>query len=307
MSPAEDATVMPVFPLRTIEWPGNKVEIKVDDPAHVRMYQELLESGKRRIVAPLSRPADADAQSESAAEKRLHSMATVLQLEDLKIDEWEKGGAAKYVATHKVVGRAEIVRLLNPSALFEKDNSGAKVSYLQAEVNVLTDPDAEIVQTATAKQLIDSLEELRKLSERLDEPRLQSELIIKQSVLMTSTWHLIDLWQRLQIASQTHRARAHVHRLLRDWIKGQQSVGRLPTPLPQHINLAALDAPASVVEAFMRVRNPEGIDLGSEFWDRLLSMLAAKDAEERWTLLLEWTQEEVNLALARASLHKLMD
>jgi len=302
LAPADDATVMPVYPLPTIEWPGSEVELNVTDPAYVRMYQELLEAGQRRLVAPLLR---SSAGATNTADRWLHSMAAVLYVEELTVAEADADGAVAYRAKHKVIGRANILRLLNPSALFQTA-LGANASCLRAEVDVIPDPHAEIVQTATAKQLMQSLEELRKLSERLHEPRLQNEEIIKQSVLTTSTWQLVSLWQRLQIASRTYRARAHVNGVLRDWIEGQQSAGRLPTPLPDRIDIGELNAPASVVEAFMGARDPAGIDLGSEFWDRLLSILAAKDAEERWRQLLEWTREEVNLALARAAVRDVL-
>jgi len=305
LAPAEDATVMPVYPLQTLEWPGNTVEIKVSDPAQLRMYQDLLEAGRRRIIAPFLRPAPA-AGSEGPTERRLHSMGSVLYLEDLKVVDQETDGAMKYIAKHKVVGRANIVRLLNPSAFFDSNAAGANVSYLQAEVEVLNDPKVEVRPMATAKQLMESLQELRGICERLDEPRLQSATIIQQAVLRSSTWQLLDLWQRLQIASRTHLLRARVHQVLRDWLQQQQSTGRLPTPLPTKLNLAELDAPASIVQAYLRVRNPDDIDLGSEFWDRLLGVFAASDGQEHWKLLLEWTQEEVKLALARASVHDVL-
>ena len=49
----------------------------------------------------------------------LHSTAAVLQLEDLMEATEQTDGLVKYVAKHRVVGRAKIHRLLNPSALFE--------------------------------------------------------------------------------------------------------------------------------------------------------------------------------------------
>jgi len=305
LAPTEDATVMPVYPLQTLEWPGNTVEIKVGDPARMRMYQDLLEAGRRHIIAPFSRPTPA-AGGEGLNELRMHSMGPVLYLEDLKVVDQETDGAMEYVATHKVVGRANILRLLNPSAFFDSNAAEANVSYLQAEVEVLTDPQAEVRLMATAKQLMESLEELRAVSERLNEPRLQSVAVIKQTVLRSSTWQLLDLWQRLQIASRTHRLRTQVHHVLREWLQRQQSSGRLPTPLPTQLNLAELDVPTPILQAYLRVRNPEDIELGSEFWDRLLGIFAASDGQEHWKLLLEWTREEVKLAFARASVHDVL-
>jgi len=43
-------------------------------------------------------------------------------------------GHVKYVAKHEVQGRVQLLRLLNPSALFETDGKGNKAS---GEVGVL--------------------------------------------------------------------------------------------------------------------------------------------------------------------------
>lgn len=59
-------------------------------------------------------------------------------------------GLVKYVAKHRVVGRAKIHRLLNPSALFElnakqvKRKSSSFLSLSQEKVNYLR-AEAEII------------------------------------------------------------------------------------------------------------------------------------------------------------------
>lgn len=293
--------MLPVFPLRTIEWPGNTVELKVIDPAHRRMYEELLWSGKRRVVAPLAKlPIASDAPE--TEERRVHSMAPVLLLQDLKEVSGQTGGVVKYIAKHTVVGRARIQRLLNPSALFETDGTGAKVSYLQAEVEVLEEPKMELLKTSTAKELIDVWEEFRAISESQDEPRLQSEDLIKRSVLTTSTWQLADLWQRLLVAIRTYREKARLHAEVREWIRLRQSQGRLPQQLPPRLDAGQIGLPQHLREELVKSQGPIGVEFGSEFWDQLVTILATDDPETRRELLLQWAHEEVRVSEARKAL-----
>merc|ERR1719346_935544 len=101
------------------------------------------------MIAPLARlvaPDQPDGEDAPPEQRRLHSMGAILLLKELKEVSEETGGAVKYIAKHKVVGRASIGRLLNPSALFATDESEANSTYLQAEVDILEDPEIEVVQ-----------------------------------------------------------------------------------------------------------------------------------------------------------------
>jgi len=309
LSPDSDAQVMPVFPLRTIEWPGTSVEIKVVDPACRRMYDDLLSSGRRYIVAPLSclptrggRP-DAETPPE---ERRLLSMGSVLMLEDLKDVSDQTDGAIKYLAKHTVVGRANIKRILNPSALFKSDLSNADVNYLKAEVELLPESRMEVVNASWVKDFVDIWEELRALSESLDEPRLESKSVIRQSVIRSTSYQLADLWQRLQVQSTIYRDKARVHTALRNWIETEQQQGRLPEKLPSQLNLQAIGTPQALIEAYTELATPGAVTLSKDFWDPLLNVLAEDDAEERRRKLRRLAQEEVKITRARSSLRSML-
>lgn len=307
--PDSDAQVMPVIPLRTIEWPGTSCELKVADPAFRKMYDDLLSSGKRYIVAPFScLPAGCgrlDAET-CAEERRLLSIGSVLMLEDLKDVSDQTDGAIKYLAKHTVVGRAKIKQLLNPSALFGLLGSNARDNYLEAEVEVLPESKLEVVNTSWVERIGDNWEELRALSEILHEPRLESKQVIQQSMLRSSSFQLAGLWQRWQAQSTIYREKGRVHAALNDFIKNEQQKGRLPEQLPSQLNLQAIGTPTDLVEAYTELTTRGARSLSEDFWDPLLRILAADDPEERRRELLKLAQEEVKVTRARSSLRDLL-
>ena len=65
-------------------------------------------------------------------------------------------GLVKYVAKHRVVGRAKIHRLLNPSALFELNAKQEKVNYLRAEAEIILEEDTrELMAEEAVQKLLD--------------------------------------------------------------------------------------------------------------------------------------------------------
>lgn len=54
------------------------------------------------------------------------------------------GGHVKYVAKHEVQGRVQLLRLLNPSALFETDAQGNKVGRTEIKLETF-DPRTTVM------------------------------------------------------------------------------------------------------------------------------------------------------------------
>lgn len=54
------------------------------------------------------------------------------------------GGHVKYVAKHEVQGRVQLLRLLNPSALFETDAQGNKVGRTEIKLETF-DPRTTVI------------------------------------------------------------------------------------------------------------------------------------------------------------------
>jgi len=304
---SSNSTVLPLFPQRTIRWPGDDVELKVSDLSQQKLYQDLLLNGGREVVAPVMLPANNDGDPD-----RLRVMATVLYLEELKDVSEESGGQVKYIAKHTAAGRVRLKKILNPAALLNSDPQSQE--YLLAEVEHLTDdelanptsPKEEDV-LETAKELAETWEELRLLSERIEEPRLQSERLIRDRAEKATTWQLADLWQQLQLSVITHRERVRVVGQVREWIEAAQREGVLPQQLPQKLDVAKIGMPGALVEEFMRTQNPQGgIQLGAEFWEPYLEILDAPDPDVRAKLLVKMAQDEVKTTRARVTLREII-
>ena len=99
------------------------------------MYDDILLSGSRRFVVPYTRslPGGRVRYAEMAPkDRRLFHIGSLLYLTDLQEVSSQTGDRVKYVVSHEVQGRVKLLRLLNPSALFETDSEGNKVNYLKA-------------------------------------------------------------------------------------------------------------------------------------------------------------------------------
>eukprot|EP00434_Breviolum_minutum_P027371 symbB.v1.2.024200.t1/scaffold2271.1/size83755/8 len=137
LSEANQGRVLPIFPSPSVLWPGAHVQFAVIEPGHRKLYEDLLMSGARRVLAPLVDVPISGRPGGRPSRYRLHSMAALLNLEDLIEATEQTDGLVKYVAKHRVVGRAKIQRLLNPSALFDLNEKQEKTQYLRAEAEIL--------------------------------------------------------------------------------------------------------------------------------------------------------------------------
>lgn len=306
--------MLPIFPLRIIEWPGNNVKLKVVEPAHRQLYDDLLAEGGRRLLAPLA-PEAAD----TSDAPRVSTVAAVLYLEELEEVSAQSGGTVKYVAHHSVEGLAKINKLLNPSAFFKTNEQGAKLDYAYAEVELLRDPEAigagvvglggsaaTVTRLSAATRLAEAWEDIRLVAERIDEPRMQSNRLIVDSVRRSPTWQLAQLWQRLQLSAQAHRERVRVTGEVKEWIEVLQQQGRLPRQLPPQVDVTKLGLPAPLLEAFVKSHSAGGMTLGDEFWEPLLEVLSSSSADSRSELLIRLAADELKVMQARSSLKELL-
>lgn len=311
LEPTDNATVLPVFPLNGIYWPGTEVQLNIIDPSYRRMYDDLLASGARRFVVPFTRSLSGGRvrYAEMPEEdRRLHAVGSVLFLDDLREVGERTGGRVKYIASHTVRGRARLKTLLNPNALFKTDENGNKVDYLRAEVELVQEPEILKEEVgfpiASRARLADAWEELRSLCASLDEPHLQDDGVVRERASTASTWDLAGLWQALQQALLSHRDRAKVMGQVQEWIVAEQRSGRLPQDLPTPVDISRIGMPDTLVEAFVRAQDPGNFELGDMFWNPFLRMLATDDCAARGELLVDLALEEVSLARARAAVQK---
>jgi len=283
---SEGARVMPVFPAPAILWPENTVEFCVVEPAHRRLYQDLLTSGAREIVAPFARMFLADGSC------LMHDTAPVLHLTELKDMTAKTNGAMKYLARHSVVGRASIKRLLNPSALFETDATQQRVNYLRAETEVLQDTG----RGWGSLELAEYWGDLASVAQRIDEPRMGN--VSAKEVSAISNWQLSALWYKLQVAVRAHRAEAQVADAVNSWIQKEQEQGRIHKDASD-----ALDTlPRPLLDQIKRLKGPLGPQFDLRFYEPFLTLLGTNDARTRKQLLESMALDELKLTRTRASL-----
>jgi len=151
IEPSEGGTVMPLFPLGVTYLPFTTPVLNIFEPRYRAMYNDILFSGARRFMV-----CNVDGDT-----GRLAETGVIFYLDELKEVSEQTADRVKYVGSHSVIGRVNLVKVLNPSV------AGTRETYLKAEVTELVDDDVE-----------ESLEELE-----ADCQKLFEELVDVQSSL----------------------------------------------------------------------------------------------------------------------------
>jgi len=317
LEPESDAVVLPVFPSSAVLWPNNTVRLGVMEPAHEKMYHDMLMSGSRYVVAPLARLGSSPDCSEDASADSLpqscllQSTAAVLRLEELE-DRRQQGHPLQYVAKHVVNMRASIRRVLNPSALFVSSRDEMRNDYLRVEVDLypekFDDPasGAAANNEETLKELCDTFSSLRNLSMELEEPPVPEVCVDMASVQQFSSWQLAELWYQTRLRQLEHRERQRVKLAVNEWLHVQKMQGN------------AYADPSSAIEAMpdylrtevARVNQEDGRVAPSvadlDFYEPFLKLLASPTPEERNELLVGFAAAELKQTQARASIRNVL-
>eukprot|EP00929_Paragymnodinium_shiwhaense_P016832 TRINITY_DN12547_c0_g2_i4.p3 TRINITY_DN12547_c0_g2~~TRINITY_DN12547_c0_g2_i4.p3 ORF type:complete len:140 (-),score=16.62 TRINITY_DN12547_c0_g2_i4:79-498(-) len=97
LEPAEDAQVMPCFPLGAVAYvPDTKPVLNIFEPRYRQMYSDILFSGGRRFVVPQI------TQDEESGTVRLSEVGVVFYLSDLKEVSEQTSDRIKYQCEHEV-------------------------------------------------------------------------------------------------------------------------------------------------------------------------------------------------------------
>eukprot|EP00931_Biecheleriopsis_adriatica_P078335 TRINITY_DN5178_c0_g2_i2.p1 TRINITY_DN5178_c0_g2~~TRINITY_DN5178_c0_g2_i2.p1 ORF type:complete len:379 (-),score=64.51 TRINITY_DN5178_c0_g2_i2:8-1108(-) len=291
---AAEGRVLPIFPAGSVLWPGSTVQFGVVQPGHQRLYEDLLESGARQVLAPfvhVPQPSSNTGQlgtGERPNTYLLSSTAAVLNLEELLETSAQSQGAVKYVAKHSVCGRANIEKILNPSAMFE--------------TNERQDPGPLEAPRHIAGKLASAWEELRTLSGQLEEPRFDQPFSL-DSLSKTSTWKLAESWYKLRQQLQAHREQARISSAVNAWIEAEKEQGRLHTSPGQA--LKAL--PQQLLNVVVRLNGPTGPDFETDFYEPFLRLLVTEDSQSRSKLLLDMVCDEVQTTRTLLSIRECLD
>jgi len=307
------ATVLPVFPTPALVWPDNIVQLAVADPSQYSLYEHLLMTGRRTIIAPIARlPKTAGAcTGEDGAPSQcwLQGTAAVLHLDELKDATEKSGGKIKYIAKHTVVGRASIEKVLNPSALFEVDEHQLRTDYLRVQVKLHHDDEDPLQErssshAASVSELAGAWDEVGLLAERLGESRHSVSAMESATQHLTpeiSTWRLANMWHKLRTCVQSNREQNRIAAAVNTWIQQEKDQGRLHCDPGQ--TLSAM--PRQLLEEVTRVNCPIGLKFDDDFYAPFLRLIAADSASERHALLLDMARDEAKNARARLSIQSL--
>lgn len=127
----ENAQFLPLFPLGGIVYtPNSEHVLNIFEPRYRQMYSDILMNGTKRFVVSMSHP---------TLPGSFAKMGVLFELQELKEVSEQTDDAIKYICNHKVTGRVELHRILNPSAWEKRD------TYLRVE-GVVFD-DSEIAKT----------------------------------------------------------------------------------------------------------------------------------------------------------------
>jgi hypothetical protein len=117
--------VLPLFPLGGIVYtPNSEHVLNIFEPRYRAMYNDILMNGTKRFVVSMSHPTQAG---------RFAQTGVLFELQELKEVSEQTGDQIKYICNHKVTGRVNIHRILNPEAWTTRD------TYLRVEGTVHDD------------------------------------------------------------------------------------------------------------------------------------------------------------------------
>lgn len=153
---AEDATVLPLFPLGGIVYtPNSEHVLNIFEPRYREMYNDILMNGSKRFVVSMSHPTERG---------RFAEMGVLFELEDLKEVSEQTKDQVKFVCRHRVTGRVRMHKILNPSAwedrstylrvegtLVDADNAGAAPERARDDDDEDDEDDEEVAAPAVAK------------------------------------------------------------------------------------------------------------------------------------------------------------
>lgn len=314
---SENSTVMPVFPLNAVHWPGSEVTLNIIDPAYRRMYDDIILSGSRRFLMPWSPCVPGFPRGRirfkqiPEDERQLHAVGMVLYLQDLRELSGETDDRVKYQCKHVVIGRACMKRLLNPSALFTTNEEGFKVDYLRAEVEMydeLTDRVDSTLTKTLANDLFESWQDMASAASKIssadmvlkfDEEKLNN---LRNYLNSTRTWKLAEFWQNFQLSLRVGSEQARIYGELKQWVEEQRALGKIPADT-ENVEVPLEALPRPLLQKLQQIQNGEaGLELGVDFWEPFLRLQAAEGSRERGELLIEAVREEERRMRVRAAL-----
>ncbi len=204
VEPANDGDlVLPLFPLGAGYLPYTSPVLNIFEPRYRAMYNDILFNGARRFMVTNVDPETG----------RLAECGVIFYLDDLKEVSEQTDDRVKYIGSHRVIERAQLLRVLNPAA------AASRETYLKAEVRIMADTDAETDCSAEEEMLRGIFCEIVDAQAALgEEPRFTEAVKGGLTFARGTSEEDKGMWEVLGLWNQFHEQRTAVvaQRMQRD-------------------------------------------------------------------------------------------
>ena len=302
---------LPLFPLGGIVYtPNSEHVLNIFEPRYRQMYSDILMNGTKRFVVSMSHPTESG---------RFAQMGVLFELEELKEVSEQTKDQIKYVCNHKVTGRVEVHRILNPTAWETRD------TYLRVEGTITDDSGKELEETAddssseatsslTSSSGFDS-EYVKKLESSLRDTfsdLVETQHAMEEDIRFTRAsvstlaledgpgpmglWATVKLWQTFadqRLMGRQHELQKEFQERLQAFLKKQRGLKEDELPSAVGFNELSKDLQDEVKELQQRM----AVELQPLVLESTLTMqkiLEAKDHAARLKLLRCFIQSETN-------------
>ena len=121
----EGSEILPLFPLGGLVYtPNSEHVLNIFEPRYRQMYNDILMNGTKRFVVTMSHPTE---------KGKFAQTGVLFELEDLKEVSEQTADQIKYICNHRVTGRVNLRRVVNPEAWESRD------TYLKVEGTIVDD------------------------------------------------------------------------------------------------------------------------------------------------------------------------
>ena len=163
------AQIYPLFPLGGIVYtPCSDHILNIFEPRYRELYNDILMNGSKRFIVSMSHPTQEGTFAETGV---------IFQLLDLKEVSGLTGDQIKYICNHRVVGRVQLHRILNPEAWKTRE------TYLRVEATAIQEPtdrrleELSALQNESSTKVSDTTSDLYRDLKKISKSNEENELI----------------------------------------------------------------------------------------------------------------------------------
>jgi len=334
-SKEKDTSILPLFPLgQYVYTPNSEHVLNIFEPRYRQMYSDILMNGSKRFVVCMNHPNEAGVFAKTGV---------LFELEELKEVSEQTQDKVKYVCSHKLTGRVELHRILNPQSWEKAD------TYLKVEGTITYDNEMEPNPSTNSKDkgakespldmwatcaVLQEEVSLQKAFEKLvdaqheesqtEEPVRFTKASVKQLGTKNGPgpfgiWETVRLWQSFadqRLLTRRTQMQEDFQERLQEYLRSEQrkknpSAAKKKEPLPSAVEFK--DLPLSFQKEIRELEKRMQVELKPLVLEQMLGIQACLEAPshvDRCRLLTHFFDSERKRLTARRSLEgifKMMD